>query len=169
MVAGHHFLFPGLVFFLQDTDVKKRSQRRQEKRRMSARRRLQVLLQINPRRIPLLFSLLFLGLFFFNHCLSCSKPSHRHPVRRATYIGQPSTMAKLDAVRAAEAYAADTELDARACFVSLLHGDGDQLADTGLVDWGKWILLDDFEFLVRSEEGTGIVAAHAKAGLGQVI
>src|SRR5260370_6734747 len=121
---------------------------------MSACRRLQVLLEIASRRISSLFSLLFLGLFFFNHCLSCSKPRDGHPIRRATYIGQSSTVAKLDAVRVAAVFAADAQLDAGARFVPLLHGHSDQLADTGLVDRSEWILLDDFGFLVRSKEGT---------------
>src|SRR5260370_20859945 len=56
MVAGHHFLFSGLVFFLQDADVKISSHRRPEKWKMSARRRLQVLLEIDSRRISFAIS-----------------------------------------------------------------------------------------------------------------
>src|SRR6266849_7932101 len=136
---------------------------------MSARRQLQVLLEIDSRRIPLLFPLLFLGLFFFNHCLSCSKPRDGHPIRRTTYIRQPSTMAELHAVWVPTVFTADAELDAGACFIPLLHGHGDQLTDPGLVDRGEWILLDDFQLLVRSKEGTRIVAAHAEACLRQVV
>src|SRR3984893_573545 len=46
MVAGHCFLFSRPVFFLQDADVRKKIAGRAEFTEMSARRRLQVLLEL---------------------------------------------------------------------------------------------------------------------------
>ena len=78
-------------------------------------------------------------------------------------------MAELHAIRVAAVFAADAELDVGPRFVALRHRHLHQLADAGLVDGGERILLDDLQFLVRPEEGAGIVAAHAEAGLGQVV
>jgi hypothetical protein len=74
---------------------------------MYARRRLQVLLYINLERTILLLRLLFLGLLFFNYCLSCGKTSDWHSERRATHIGEPCTMAELHTIRIAAVFATD--------------------------------------------------------------
>src|SRR5260370_5832992 len=78
-------------------------------------------------------------------------------------------MTELDAVRISAVFAADAQLDSGPSFVALLHGNLDQLADSGLVDRGERILLDYFQLLIGPKERTRIVAAHAEAGLGQVI
>ena len=44
-----------------------------------------------------------------------------------------------------------------------------QLAHPRLVNRGEGILLDDLQFLIRRDERAGIVAAHAQAGLGEVV
>src|SRR5688572_30161891 len=78
-------------------------------------------------------------------------------------------MAELDGVRIAAVLAADAELDARAGLRALLDRDLHELADAGLVDRGERVLLEDLGLLVRSEEGTGVVARHAEAGLREIV
>ena len=43
------------------------------------------------------------------------------------------------------------------------------MADSGLVNRREGISLHDLQLLIRSKEGSRIVAAHSEAGLGQVI
>src|SRR5690242_20097611 len=78
-------------------------------------------------------------------------------------------MAKLDAIRVSTVFAANPQLNARTSLVSLLHGHFDELAHTGLIDCSEGILLDDFQFLVRPEEGARVIPAHAEAGLRQIV
>src|SRR5215467_699567 len=78
-------------------------------------------------------------------------------------------MAELHAVRLSAMFAADAELDIGASLLSFSDGHFHKLANTGLVNSGKRVFLDDFQFLVGAEEGTRIVAAHAERGLGKVV
>src|SRR5271155_927150 len=78
-------------------------------------------------------------------------------------------MAKLDAIRIAAMLTANSQLDARTCLIPLLDGGLNKLADARLINRGKRVLLDDFQLLVRPEEGTRIVTAHSQASLGQVV
>ena len=78
-------------------------------------------------------------------------------------------MAELDAIRVSPVFPANTQLDAGTRFVPLRHRHFDELPYASLIDGSERILFDDLKFLVRPEEGTGIITAHAEAGLCQVI
>ena len=78
-------------------------------------------------------------------------------------------MAELHGIGVAAVLAANAQLDARAGRIALLGRDLDQLADAGLVDGGERILLHDLVLGVSTEEGAGVVAGHAEAGLREVV
>src|SRR5215831_7279379 len=78
-------------------------------------------------------------------------------------------MTELDRIRIATMFATDAQLDLRPRAPSFLHRDLHQFTDAGLIDRGKRIFLYDFQFLVRREEGARIVAAHAEAGLREIV
>src|SRR3954464_7250258 len=97
----------------------------------------------------------------FQSGLRGSQTSDRHSERRTTDIGEAQLIAELHAVRIATVLTADPELYIRAGAAALLHRDLHQLAHASLINRGERILLNDFQFLVRRQEGTGVVSAHA--------
>src|SRR5260370_7685272 len=94
MVAGHHFLFSGLVFFLQDADVKISSHRRPEKWKMSARRRLQVLLEIDSRRISFAISPSFSWFVLLQPLLELQQAARPAPATVNNSHSTPRPLAK---------------------------------------------------------------------------
>jgi hypothetical protein len=78
-------------------------------------------------------------------------------------------MAELHGIGVAAVFAADAELDAGARLAALGDGDLHELADAGLVNGGERIFLHDLRLLIGAEEAAGIVAAHAEAGLREVV
>src|SRR5262249_23393786 len=106
---------------------------------------------------------------FFNHCLSCGKSRDWDSERRAAHVCEADAMAELNAVGIASMLAADAELDVGTCLLPLCNGYFHQLANARLIHRGKWVFLDDFEFLIRSEERARVIAAHAKRGLREVV
>ena len=78
-------------------------------------------------------------------------------------------MAEFDAVGVAAVFAADAEFDFRPGASALLHCDFHKSADAGLVDAGEGVGFDDVQFLVSGQEGSGVITAHAKCGLGEVV
>ena len=57
--------------------------------------------------------------------------------------------------------AADAELDAGAGLTALIIGDLHELADTGLVDRGEWVLGHDLVLRLGAEEAAGVAARTA--------
>ena len=78
-------------------------------------------------------------------------------------------MAELHAIWISAVFAADTELDVWTSLSALCDGHFHQLANAGLINGRKRVLLDDFQFLIGTEEGAGVIAAHAQRGLCEVI
>src|SRR5947208_4661054 len=78
-------------------------------------------------------------------------------------------MAEFHTVRVSAMFATDAQLDFRASTLAFFDRNLHELADASLVDRSKGVPLDDFQLLIRSEEGAGIVAAHRQGGLSQVV
>src|SRR6476661_3856080 len=78
-------------------------------------------------------------------------------------------MAELHAVGISAVFAADTELDVGTSLASLCDGHFHQLANARLINGRKRVLLDDFQFLIRTEEGARIIATHTQRGLCEVV
>src|SRR3954469_15875594 len=116
-----------------------------------------------------LFLLLFARSRFFDGSLGGGQSRDWHPERRAAHIGEPDAMAELHAARFATVFAADAQLDVRTRLAAQIACQLHELADTGLVDRCKRILLHDFQLLITAQERPRIIAAHAERCLGQVI
>src|SRR5581483_1704104 len=113
---------------------------------------------------------LFRGLFlFFEGGLGGGQAGDGDPEGRATDVGQADAMAEFDAGGLAPVFAADAEFDVGAGLASELDGDLHEFADASLVDGGKGVLFDNLQLLVFRKERAGVVAAHAQAGLGEVV
>src|SRR5215472_2987273 len=78
-------------------------------------------------------------------------------------------MAELHTVGISAVLPADAQLDSWTRLAPFLDRHLDQLSNARLVDCGERVLLDDFQFLVRPEEGARVVPAHAQAGLRQIV
>ena len=51
----------------------------------------------------------------------------------------------------------------------LIPGYLHQFSNTLLIDGSEWVIRQDLQLLILRQETTGIVAAHAQSGLGQVV
>ena len=105
-------------------------------------------------------------LFPLDRSLGCREAGCGNPVRRATDVIQPYLVTKLHTVRIASVLTANTKLDSAAALFAFFDCNFHELPDATLIDAGKWILGEDFEFNVIRKKTAGIVAAHAKRGLG---
>src|SRR5579862_5892206 len=120
-------------------------------------------------KLLLLFRGAGLGGFFGDHSLGSGQASHGYPERRTTDVGEADAVTEHNAVGVPAVFPADAQLDAGPGLLPLGNRDFHELADAALVNGGKRVLFDDFEFLIGSEEGAGVVTAHAERGLGEVI
>ncbi len=78
-------------------------------------------------------------------------------------------MTELNGIGVATVFSADAEFNVLASGATKFDCHFHEFADAELVENGERILTDDFFLLITGEEGTGVVAAHAKSGLGKVI
>ncbi len=78
------------------------------------------------------------------------EPRDRHPVRRAAHVVEPHLLEEVNRRRVSAVLTADAQLDVGPCRASFRHGDVHELTDTGLIDRGERVLLDDLELLSRS-------------------
>src|SRR5467141_2380523 len=139
---------------------------------LSARRRLQVLLQIGSNRFLSLLTLLFLCLLFFNYYLSCRQTRNGHAERRSTDVVHADLMAKLHAVRIAAMFAADADLEFGARLAPLFDAPAHQHADTLGIERLEWIRAEYSGFLlvhVIGQEAAGVVAGKTHGGLREVV
>ena len=65
--------------------------------------------------------------------------------------------------------AADAELDVGARLAPALDGQLHEAADALLIEAGEDVAAHDFEVAVEAEEAAGVIAAHAEAGLREVV
>src|SRR6266850_8489050 len=77
---------------------------------MSARRRLQVLLELRSNRFSALLPLLFLCFPFLNYYLSCRQPGNRDAERRCTDVVHADGVAEFYAVGVATMLTANADL-----------------------------------------------------------
>jgi hypothetical protein len=78
-------------------------------------------------------------------------------------------MTELNGIGVATVFSADAEFNVLASGATKFYCHLHKFADAELVEDGERILADDFFLLITRKEGTGVVAAHAKGGLGKVI
>ena len=78
-------------------------------------------------------------------------------------------MAELNGGRISAVFAADSELDVRTRGSSQIRRNFYELADTCLIQLCERIVLVNFLFVIRSEEGARVIAAEAERHLRQVV
>src|SRR6516162_5996102 len=66
-------------------------------------------------------------------------------------------------------FATDPELDVRPGLAAGIASDLHQLPNARLINGRERVALYDFEFLVVRQEASGIIPAHSKGRLGQVV
>jgi len=104
-----------------------------------------------------------------NRRLGGGEAGDRHAVGRAAYVGEPDSVAEFYRLGVAAVFAADAEFDVGAGALGFFNGDFHELADAALVDGGEGVLRHDLGFLIRTEEGAGVVARHAEGRLREVV
>ncbi len=105
----------------------------------------------------------------FECSLSGGKASDGQAEGRAGYVGESYPMTELNGIGVAPVFAADAEFNVLASGATKFDCHFHEFADAELVEDSERILADDFLLLIAGKEGTGVVAAHAKGGLGKVI
>ena len=78
-------------------------------------------------------------------------------------------MTELNGIGVAPVFAADAEFNVLASGAAKFDRHFHEFSYAELVEDGERILADDFFLLITGKEGTCVVAAHAKSGLGKVI
>ena len=78
-------------------------------------------------------------------------------------------MAEADGGGVAAVLAADAELEVGPCLAAALAADPHELAHALAVDADEGILLQDALLLIGTEEGAGVVAREAEAGLREIV
>src|SRR5262249_14660349 len=104
-----------------------------------------------------------------NRSLSSGQSRDRYTEGGTTHVSQSDSMAELHGIRIATVFAADPQFDIRARASSLLDRNFHELPDARLVDSRERVLLDDFQFGIRREERSRIVATHPKTHLCKIV
>ena len=78
-------------------------------------------------------------------------------------------MTELNGIGVAPVFAADAELNILTGGAAKFDCHFHEFTDAELVEDGERILADDFFLLITGKEGTCVITAHAKSGLGKII
>src|SRR6516164_7085143 len=78
-------------------------------------------------------------------------------------------MTKFYAFRFTPVFTTDPELDVRSGLAAQIAGQLHQLSNARLINGCERVALYDFQFLVVRQETSGIIPAHSKSRLGQVV
>src|SRR5690606_22247503 len=80
-----------------------------------------------------------------------------HAVRRAGNVGKAELVAEGHGIRISTVLTADAELDVRLGLAAFFYGDLHELANTGGVERGEWVLRVDVVFLIAIEERAHVI------------
>jgi len=108
-------------------------------------------------------------LAYFDSSLRGGKAGDGHAEGRAGNVVQTDSMAEFDGYGVAAVLTADTAVDSRSGSLALGNGHLHELTDTGLIQFGKRIVLIDLAIVVSAQELAGVITGETEGHLGQVV
>src|ERR1700733_4131407 len=106
----------------------------------------------------------------FGSCrLRRRQPSCQHAEWRTRNIVQSSAIAELHRRGLSAVFAADSHFQIRTRLAPAFGRHFHELADTILIENGKWIMLDDSIFKIRRENLVDVVAREAPSSLREIV
>src|SRR5262249_32799368 len=107
---------------------------------------------------------------FVRHDRLCgSEASNRYAIGRTAHVIQTDRIAELDRRRLTAMFPADAEFELRPRRASFLGGNLHQGADALLVQYLKWIGLQDSARDVIHDELAGVISRKSKSHLSQIV
>ena len=109
------------------------------------------------------------SLFLSDCCLSCCQTCNRYTEWRAGYIVKTNLVAELNRRWVTTVLTTNTAVKFAVYRFSKFQSCFHQLANTFLVKFSKWIVLEDFSIIVCIQELTSIITGETECHLSQIV